>query len=136
MFDALRADKTTAGNGLEIRVPFFDKEFMDYYMSIDPEKKTVKDGMEKYLLRKSFQFDLPEKIVWRRKDGFSDGVSSLDKPWYDIIEEYSQKKFKLNEKDMYKMIYDKYFISNNLPHYWLPKWSGDLSNPSGRLIDL
>lgn len=134
MFDALRGDKTTAGNGLEIRVPFFDKEFMDYYMSIDPKKKIVKDGMEKYLLRKSFEFDLPKEIVWRRKDGFSDGVSAVDKPWYNIIEEYSQKNFQLNEKDMYKMIYDKYYKSNNLPHYWLPRWCGDLDNPSGRLV--
>ena len=134
MFDALRGDKTTSGNGLEIRVPFFDKEFLSYYMSIDPKQKMVKDGMEKYLLRKSFENDLPEQIVWRRKDGFSDGISTLEKPWYDIIEEYAQKKYKLNEKDMYKMIYDKYFKSDNIPHYWLPKWSGKIDNPSGRLI--
>ena len=49
-FDVLRSDRTTAGAGLEIRVPFFDKEFMKYYMSIDPRKKVVRDGMEKYLL--------------------------------------------------------------------------------------
>jgi len=134
IFDALRGDKTTSGNGLEIRVPFFDKDFLSYYMSIDPKQKMVKDGMEKYLLRKSFENDLPEKIVWRRKDGFSDGISTLEKPWYDIIEEYAQKKYKLNEKDMYKMIYDKYFKSDNIPHYWLPKWSGKIDNPSGRLI--
>jgi asparagine synthase (glutamine-hydrolysing) len=134
MFDALRGDKTTSGNGLEIRVPFFDKEFMDYYMSIDPKKKMIQDGIEKYLLRKSFEFDLPKDIVWRRKDGFSDGISKLEKPWYEIIEEYSQSKYKLSESEMYKMIYKKYYFSDNLPHYWMPKWSGELTNPSGRLI--
>ncbi len=134
MFDALRGDKTTAGNGLEIRVPFFDKEFMDYYMSIDPSKKMIQNGFEKYLLRKSFEFNLPKEIVWRRKDGFSDGVSKTDKPWYQIIEEYSQSKYNLSESEMYEMIYKKYYYSNNLPHYWMPKWSGELTNPSGRLI--
>ena len=59
MFDALRGDKTTAGNGLELRVPFFDKEFLKYYMGINPELKEVRDGMEKYLLRKSFEGELP-----------------------------------------------------------------------------
>ena len=54
MFDVLRSDKTTAGAGLEIRVPFFDKEFMKFYMGIKPEKKIVRDGYEKYLLRKGF----------------------------------------------------------------------------------
>ena len=48
-------------------------------MGISPEKKIVRDGMEKYLLRKSFEDMLPEEIVWRRKDGFSDGVSSFEK---------------------------------------------------------
>ena len=55
-FDVLRGDKTTAGNGLEIRVPFFDKEFVREYMGIEPSLKMVRDGYEKYLLRKSFQF--------------------------------------------------------------------------------
>ena len=134
MFDVLRGDKTTAGNGLEIRVPFFDKEFMDYYMSIDPSRKMIQDGIEKYLLRKSFQFDLPKDIVWRRKDGFSDGVSKLEKPWYEIINQYSQDKYKLSESEMYDMLYKKYYNVKNIPYNWMPKWSGELTNPSGRLI--
>jgi len=133
-FDALRCDKTTAGAGLEIRVPFFDKSFIEYYMSIDPNKKMVKDGMEKYLLRKAFENDLPDEILWRRKDGFSDGVSSVDKPWYEIIEEYSQKKYNMCEKDMYKQIYQKYYKgTDNIPYMWMPKWSKQ-TNPSNRLI--
>ena len=133
-FDALRCDKTTAGAGLEIRVPFFDKSFIEYYMSIDPNKKMVKDGMEKYLLRKAFENDLPDEILWRRKDGFSDGVSSVDKPWYEIIEEYSQKKYNMCEEDMYKHIYVKYYKgTDNIPYMWMPKWSNQ-TNPSNRLI--
>ena len=133
-FDVLRGDKTTAGAGLEIRVPFFDKNFINFYMSIEPKYKVVTDSMEKYLLRKAFESDLPQEIVWRRKDGFSDGVSKSEKPWYEIINEYSQKNFNLNEENMYKMYYDKYYKDiNNIPYLWMPKWINQ-TNPSGRLI--
>jgi asparagine synthase (glutamine-hydrolysing) len=133
-FDVLRGDKTTAGAGLEIRVPFFDKDFIRFYMSIDPKHKMVKGSIEKYLLRKAFENDLPEEIVWRRKDGFSDGVSNSENPWYEIINEYSQKKYGMDEKDMYQMFYDKYYKDiKNIPYMWMPKWT-DQKNPSGRLI--
>lgn len=134
-YDVLRGDKTTAGNGLELRVPFFDKTFMQYYMGISPEKKVVRDGMEKYLLRKSFEDMLPEEIVWRRKDGFSDGVSSFEKPWYEIINDYTKEKFGLTEKEYYQNIFEKYYLGHKeiIPYEWLPKWSNQ-SNPSGRLI--
>ena len=134
-FDVLRGDKTTAGNGLEIRVPFFDKTFVNEYMSIDPELKIVRNGFEKYLLRKSFEKYLPEEVAWRRKDGFSDGVSKNDRPWYQIINEYTQKKFGMNEKEYYMSIFQKYYKNNEkiIPYEWLPKWC-DQSNPSGRLI--
>tara|TARA_Y100000768_G_scaffold388572_1_gene385284 strand:- start:801 stop:2360 length:1560 start_codon:yes stop_codon:yes gene_type:complete len=134
-FDVLRSDKTTAGAGLEIRVPYFDKEFMEYYMGIDPEKKVVRDKMEKYLLRKAFENFLPEEIVWRRKDGFSDGVSSFEKPWYEIIHEYTMKNYEMNEKDYYLSVFQKYYptYENIIPYYWMPKWIQE-GNPSGRLI--
>lgn len=139
MFDVLRGDKTTAGAGLEIRVPFFDKYFLEYYMGIDPSKKMPRDGMEKYLLRKAFEGDIPEEIVWRRKDGFSDGVSSFNKPWYMIIDEYAQNEFKLSEKELYKTLFIKYYsgCEGIIPYQWMPKWiDSDLvgDNPSGRLI--
>ena len=136
-FDVLRSDRTTAGAGLEIRVPFFDKDFMKYYMSIDPTKKIVRDGMEKYLLRKSFEKELPEEIVWRRKDGFSDGVSKKEKPWYEIINDYTMENYKLPEKEYYLYVYKKYYdgFENVVPYYWMPKWTDNIGdNPSGRLI--
>ena len=134
-FDVLRSDKTTAGAGLEIRVPYFDKNFMQYYMGINPEKKVVRNKMEKYLLRKAFETYLPDEIVWRRKDGFSDGVSSFEKPWYEIIHEYTMKNFQLNEKDYYLSVFEKYYPNYEtiIPYYWMPKWSQE-NNPSGRLI--
>ena len=86
-------------------------------------------------LRKSFEKYLPEEVAWRRKDGFSDGVSKNDRPWYQIINEYTQKKFGMNEKEYYMSIFQKYYKNNEkiIPYEWLPKWC-DQSNPSGRLI--
>ena len=134
-YDVLRGDRTTSGAGLEIRVPFFDKKFVNEYMSINPELKVVRDNYEKYLLRKSFENDLPKEIVWRRKDGFSDGVSDNDRPWYQIIEEYTKLKFGKTEKEYYKYVFNKYYKGTEhiIPYEWLPKWSG-VSNPSNRLI--
>ena len=136
MFDVLRSDKTTAGAGLEIRVPFFDKEFMDFYMGINPEKKVVRNGFEKYLLRKAFENDLPREITWRRKDGFSDGVSCNEKPWYQIINEQATNNFQLNEENLYLKIFNKYYpnYENIIPYNWMPKWTAQ-NNPSGRLIN-
>ena len=66
-FDVLRGDKTTAGNSLEIRVPFFDKEFLNFYMNINPNQKVPRNNYEKYLLRKTYEDKLPHEIIWRRK---------------------------------------------------------------------
>lgn len=137
-FDILRADKTTAGAGLELRVPFYDKDFLNYYMSIDPKLKMVRHKYEKYLLRKTFEDLLPKEIAWRRKDGFSDGVSSFDKPWYSIIEEYTLCKYNLSELSYYKYIFDKYYknYDNIIPYLWNHKWSKNLNNPSNRTINI
>ncbi len=136
MFDVLRGDKTTAGSGLEIRVPFFDKEFMNFYMSINPEYKIIRNGYEKYLLRKTYEEYLPKDIVWRRKEGFSDGVSKLNKPLYQIIEEHTIQRYKMLEKNYYDYIFNKYYGNYTyiIPYQWLPKWSGHIDNPSGRLL--
>ena len=111
-FDILRADKTTAGAGLELRVPFYDRDFINYYMSIEPSLKMVRNGYEKYLLRQAFKDYVPSEIAWRRKDGFSDGVSSLEKPWYSIIENYTQTHFQLSEKDYYQRVFLQFYKSN------------------------
>merc|ERR1712110_847631 len=66
-FDVLRCDKSTAGAGLEVRVPFLDKDFLQFYLGIDPKLKMPKTyGIEKYLLRKAFDYDdlLPKEVLW------------------------------------------------------------------------
>jgi asparagine synthase (glutamine-hydrolysing) len=105
-------------------------------MSIDPKLKMPRNKYEKYLLRKTFEDLLPKEIVWRRKDGFSDGVSTLEKPWYQTINEYTLKKFNLTEKQYYDNIFDKHYHKhrNTIPYRWMPKWCEETENPSGRLI--
>lgn len=81
-YDCLRANKATAAWGLETRVPFLDKEFLDYAMGIDPQDKMCPGTtIEKGVLRKAFDGFLPKEILWRQKEQFSDGVG------YSWIEE-------------------------------------------------
>lgn len=74
-YDCLRANKSTAAWGVEARVPFLDKEFLEYAMSFDPEDKMCPGNkIEKEVLRKAFEGYLPNEILWRQKEQFSDGV--------------------------------------------------------------
>ena len=124
MFDCLRANKSMAAWGVEARVPFLDKEFMDVAMGINPEDKRPKDGrMEKHILRKAFEDFLPEKITWRQKEQFSDGVGYS---WIDKLKEVTEKevtdkmlknaefKFPINtpkskEEYYYRTIFSEFF---------------------------
>jgi asparagine synthase (glutamine-hydrolysing) len=83
LYDCLRANKSLASWGIEGRVPFLDKEFMDIAMRLNPEDKMAKDGrMEKWILRKAFEDYLPASIAWRQKEQFSDGVGYN---WIDTL---------------------------------------------------
>ena len=74
-YDCLRANKSLAAWGIEGRVPFLDKEFIDVAMRINPKDKMINsEKMEKWVLRKSFENYLPESVAWRQKEQFSDGV--------------------------------------------------------------
>jgi asparagine synthase (glutamine-hydrolysing) len=95
LYDCLRANKSLAAWGVEGRVPFLDKEFIDIAMNLNPEDKMVKKdtdikgrGMEKYILRKAFEKELPEWIAWRQKEQFSDGVGYS---WIDSLKELTSK---------------------------------------------
>ena len=90
LYDCLRANKSLAAWGVEGRVPFLDKEFMDVAMRLNPTDKMAKDGkMEKWILRKAFEDYLPESIVWRQKEQFSDGVGYT---WIDTLKELALTK--------------------------------------------
>ena len=94
--DCLRANKSTSAWGLEARVPFLDKQFLEVAMNIDPQEKMItKDRIEKYILRKAFDTSdepdlspyLPDHILWRQKEQFSDGVGY---GWIDALKDNAE----------------------------------------------
>lgn len=90
LYDCLRANKSLAAWGVEGRVPFLDKEFMDVAMTLNPEDKMAKDGkMEKWILRKAFEDYLPASVAWRQKEQFSDGVGYS---WIDSLKQLTSEK--------------------------------------------
>jgi asparagine synthase (glutamine-hydrolysing) len=89
LYDCLRANKSLAAWGVEGRVPFLDKEFLDVAMRLNPEDKMAKNGkMEKYILRRAFEDYLPESVAWRQKEQFSDGVGYS---WIDTLKEITSR---------------------------------------------
>jgi len=95
LYDCLRANKSLMAWGVEGRVPFLDKEFIDVAMRLNPsDKMNIKlpDGkqrMEKWILRKAFEDMLPESICWRQKEQFSDGVGYS---WIDTLKKMTEEK--------------------------------------------
>jgi len=89
-YDCLRANKAMAAWGVEARVPFLDRALLDVAMSVDPESKRVrKGGIEKELLRRAFDGVLPEEILWRQKEQFSDGVGYS---WIDSLKAFAERE--------------------------------------------
>jgi asparagine synthase (glutamine-hydrolysing) len=90
MYDCLRANKSLAAWGIEGRVPFLDKEFMDVAMRLNPNDKMINDErMEKWVIRKAFEDMLPESVAWRQKEQFSDGVGYS---WIDSLKAIVEKE--------------------------------------------
>ncbi|CAI8392103.1 MAG: Asparagine synthetase B [glutamine-hydrolyzing] [Formosa sp. Hel3_A1_48] len=90
MYDCLRANKSLAAWGIEGRVPFLDKEFMDVAMRINPQDKMINgERMEKWVVRKAFEDMLPNSVAWRQKEQFSDGVGYS---WIDTLKEIVNKE--------------------------------------------
>jgi asparagine synthase (glutamine-hydrolysing) len=127
MYDCLRANKSLAAWGIEGRVPFLDKEFMDVAMRINPQDKMINgERMEKWVIRKAFEKYLPESVAWRQKEQFSDGVGYS---WIDTLkeiveievsdEQLANAKFKFpiqtptsKEEYYYRAIFTEHFPSD------------------------
>jgi len=112
-YDCLRANKATAAVGLETRVPFLDPYFLKYVMSINPLNKMINEEhkyMEKYILRKAFDIKddpyLPDEILWRRKEQFSDGVSSDNTNWIKKLEEYANIHITDKQMSLAHLLYE------------------------------
>ncbi|CAK7201683.1 asparagine synthetase [Sporothrix eucalyptigena] len=156
--DCLRANKSTSAWGLEARVPFLDKQFLEATMNIEPtEKMITKERIEKYILRKAFDTSddptaqpyLPDNILWRQKEQFSDGVGY---GWIDALKDNAELQVTdemmknpkpewgddipdTKEAYWYRLMFDEHF-----PPYcastvmrWTPTWSKQ-TDPSGRAI--
>ncbi|PPL02165.1 asparagine synthase B [Parapedobacter indicus] len=126
LYDCLRANKSLAAWGVEGRVPFLDKEFIDVAMRLNPEDKMIREGrMEKWVVRKAFEDYLPESIAWRQKEQFSDGVGYS---WIDTLKEQAAlrvsdaelaaaaERFPVNppqnkEEYLYRSIFTEHFPS-------------------------
>ena len=127
MYDCLRANKSLAAWGIEGRVPFLDKEFMDVAMRINPKDKMINgERMEKWVVRKAFEDMLPESVAWRQKEQFSDGVGYS---WIDTLkevvntevsdEQLANAKFRFplqtptsKEEFYYRSIFEQHFPSD------------------------
>ena len=126
MFDCARANKATSAWGVEARVPFLDKNFIDVAMRLNPQDKMCLDGkMEKWILRKAFDNGetLPAEVLWRQKEQFGDGVGYS---WIDSIRDFvanevtdqqlatAEFRFPVNTPDTkegyyYRTIFESYF---------------------------
>jgi len=154
-FDVLRSDKSISSHGLEPRTPFLDKDFTKFYISIPIEYRDHNKfgDCEKYLIRKSFELYypqlLPKEILWRKKEAFSDGVSSQQKAWYQIIQESNKIKNtsqcfhdynqpKTSEQEYYRTIFNKYYENCDrlIPYFWMPKFIEGVADASARTLDV
>jgi len=158
LFDGLRADRCISHFGLEARFPFLDHRFVRAYLSSVSSLRRPYQGMEKFLLRESFKEAkiLPEEVLFRSKTAFSDGVSSRKRSWHEIIQNkidqlISDQEFQecrthythipplTKESLYYRQLFEETFGKNattaaTIPEEWLPKWCGDVIDPSARVL--
>lgn len=168
MYDVLRSDKSISSNGLEPRTPFLDRSFVQYYLSLHPSIRhhKGKNKCEKYLIRNAFSKErflnrdnkplLPDKILWRTKEAFSDGVSKTTRSLYKIIQEYVNVEFQFENKEKlsnlkrlvhntpdteekmyYRKLFEEYYpnMSHLVPYFWMPKYV-DASDASARTLNI
>lgn len=165
IYDGRRADRCISRWGLEARVPLLDPQFISDYWNVSAEQRIPRvKGIEKWWLRKAFESSmiLPDEVLWRKKEAFSDGVSSSEKSWFQIIQEWiaeqvSDEEF---EREAYKFTYktpqtkEAYFYRKTfveffgekqqiiIPGYWQPKWNKDgkeiteYIDPSARVLSI
>ena len=156
MYDVLRADRCISANALEGRVPFADLRFVDYAMSINPDKKMNHYNKGKYLLRHAFEgLDyLPDDILFREKAAFSDAVGHS---MVDYLKEYAEEQYteedvlKAKEKYpygtpftkeslLYRDIFEEFYPDSSkwIKDFWMPNktWEHcDVNDPSARFLD-
>jgi len=153
MFDNLRTDRTMASSGLEVRVPFLDFAYVEFINKIDPQLLMyTPDRMEKQIIRDSFIGYLPDEILYRSKEAFSDAVSSTEVNWFKSIQTLASKTISQNDVENNPFEFNKpklpdalYFRrifnecypgrDNVISHYWLPKFQKEIiTDPSATIL--
>lgn len=163
-YDVKRADRCICRWGLEGRVPLLDPEFIKTYWNIPgATRMPTYSNMEKWWLREAFRDTgiLPEEVLWRKKEAFSDGISG-EKSWYQIIQEYveeliSDEEFLMakerypyctpqtKEAFYYRKVFCQIFGAERqeiIPGYWQPKWNKqgqevtEYIDPSARVLGI
>lgn len=161
-FDVLRSDRSISANGLEARTPFLDKQFVSVVRSIHPSFLRPIPGkqVEKFILRSAFDdgSTLPPEVLWRRKEAFSDGVSTPEKAWFQEIQDrvaalvptdwkekavlsYSHHMTpKTPEEYYYRFLFTSSYglsaIKTTVPYRWMPKWCPETNDPSARTLQM
>ena len=155
--DGLRVDRAMAAHGLEVRIPFLDYDFTSWYLWLPCELRQAKGECEKYLLRSAFSDTgyLPDEILWRKKEAFSDGVSSIQRSWYQILQDaieeeisdeellsYQQQEWPSVPSTKEQIYYRKLFVEHfgekaveSIPYYRMPKRQQWIKDPSARVLD-
>ena len=153
MYDNLRTDRTMAAFGLEVRVPFLDFDYVKFINKVDPKLLMYSEhSMEKYIIRSSFPEYLPNEILYRSKEAFSDAVSSDDVNWFKSIQlnvnkkitkfdvennPYTFNKPKTPDALFFRQIFNKLYPGrdNVISHYWLPKFQlEEVNDPSATVL--
>jgi len=161
LYDVLRSDRSMAAHGLEARTPFLDKSVVASWCAMGTGFRRPRNAnsegrgrcMEKSILREAFQNDsyLPFDVLWRKKEAFSDGVSSKTDSWYKRCTEYANEHgYTINadtsgvhnppktaEAFWYRMLFETYYGSQAvhlIPHMWMPKWVAGADDPSARTL--
>jgi len=158
MYDGKRADRCISRWGLEGRVALLDPEFIKAYWNIPAEWRMPRyKGIEKWWLRQAFEGTntIPNDVLWRKKEAFSDGVSGKERSWFEIIQDFI--KTQVSEEEMeasdieaptleayyYKKIFIELFSKerlNIIPSYWQPKWTNmnahGYIDPSARVLNV
>jgi asparagine synthase (glutamine-hydrolysing) len=151
LYDVLRSDRSISSHGLEPRTPFLDKQLVATALSLPTHFRRPIPGKvcEKWFLRLACDKGLlPEEVLWRKKEAFSDGVSSTEKSWFLEIQErvtvpdnWNENPFAWTPKPptpeayYYRMLFEacNYNIGDPWP-YWMPKWSPETNDPSARTL--
>jgi asparagine synthase (glutamine-hydrolysing) len=151
IYDVLRSDRCISAHGLEPRTPFLDKQFVAVWRGLPTEwRRPSAARMEKWVLREAFNGTglLPDAVLWRKKEAFSDGVSSTEESWYQTVSHWCEEKGvgiegwthnppRTAEGAWYRQLFEARYdaaAAACIPYMWMPRWISGVTDPSARVL--